>query len=305
MKKAILTLAAVCIAAAVCAQGEILKLDLKPGDVFNQRLETTSNITQTMQGQLIEISNLIQGELRYAVTGIEEGNFVMDVCYTKLSMSMSSPANPMMNMSGSSETPDADDMFSPMLAIMTGKTFQMTMKPSGAIAKIEGLEKMYEGFADLETFKSLPPEVYEQIVGQVKKSYGGSFKRNMEMGTAMFPEEPVSPGDSWDMDFFLDDEISMNMRTNYTLVEKTADRIVIRAETTVDTGDSAIEMNGMSIKYNLGGTMSSEMKLDPASLWTVASESRMGIEGSLSVSHPQMSMEVPMKFESTISYANF
>lgn len=308
MKKLLFAIAAVCAAAAVSAQGEILRLHLKKGDVFNQRMNTVSDVTQNLFGQQVEMKNEMTGELRYEIVAVENGNYVMDVSYTKLEMSVKSPMT-QTNMSGSSDTPGADNLFSPMLSAMTGKTFRVTMTPSGRTVSVEGMEKIFDAILEQDSFSSLPPEAAEQLLKQIKNSYGGdSFKSNMQTGMAAFPETPVSVGDSWTEESHIKTGIDMNMRIKYTLTGKTADHILITAETEIETGGEPAEMNGIAVLYKLKGNMASEIRLNHKTLWTEYSAGKMNMEGTIVIPKSEQvptDMTIPLTMQTTSSYEAF
>jgi len=138
------------------------------------------------------------------------------------------------------------------------------------------------------------------VKGQIKNAYGPeALKGNIEMVTAIFPKDRVKTGDEWVVNTSMQSGISVDVTTTYTLAEVHEDYYLISGASQLQTADTAVivDSNGMPLKYNLAGAMSSEIKIDKQSGWIIEAFNIQDIEGEVQVqANPQMpmTMTIPM-----------
>ena len=119
------------------------------------------------------------------------------------------------------------------------------------------------------------------------------------MVTAIFPDKPVNRGDKWTINTKLESGMSAEMTTDYEFTDLTSDYALINGNSTIKTADkdAYIESNGMPMKYDLTGSMISEIKVDKNTGWIVEAKIKQEIKGDAYIKeNPQVpsGMKVPI-----------
>ncbi|MEP0005372.1 MAG: DUF6263 family protein [Balneola sp.] len=190
---------------------------------------------------------------------------------------------PMGEMLFSSES-EGVDVFSTLIKTMIGKEFTLEMSRDGTISRIENLDNIFKGM--FESFPQLSEPQKQQILTQLRQAYGEkSFKGNIEMITAIFPNKEVKVGEKWENSVKLESGMSGFMNNTFTLVDLNSDAIIIEGTSQISTEDkdAYVDVNGMPTRYNLTGKMQSSYKLDPESNWVVEGKIEQEISGDAQI----------------------
>jgi hypothetical protein len=190
--KTIITLIITSIIFLTChAQKSDLALKLEQGKEYKQKTDTRTTISQEVNGLKIEILMTIKGTMTFLVKSISETNYDMDTYFDNLSMSIQLPHA---TMEFSSEKNDTNDIVSSILGTMKNKTFGIVMSRTGNVVEVKNIEALWE--SAINQFDQLPEAQKEQVKAQIMKAYGAeALKGNIEMVTAIYPEDPVNIGD--------------------------------------------------------------------------------------------------------------
>lgn len=219
----------------------------------------------------------IRGTITFLVKSINENGYVMDVKYESLNMSMQFPQG---SMEFNSEKNDANDIFSTILGSMTNRTFEITMSKTGKVTDIKNIEILWE--SAINQFDQVPEVQKEQMKAQVMKAYGAeALKGNIEMVTAIFPGHKVSKRDKWDITTQLESGMPALMTTEYEFAGQGPGYILIKGKSKIKTEDkdAYIETDGMPMKYDLSGSMTSEIKVDKNTGWIIDAKINQEIQG--------------------------
>lgn len=276
-------------------QNSDLSLKLEKGKEYKQITNSKATIIQEVNGQKMNMVMTIKGTMTFLVKDITENGYNMDAKFEELSMSMQMPQG---LMEFSSEKNDANDIFSTILGAMKDKAFGITMSKTGKITDVKNVEALWS--TAINTFDQLPEMQKEQIKAQIMKAYGGeALKGNIEMVTAIYPDSPVNRGDKWTINTKLESGMSANMTTDYEFAELTSEYALIKGKSTIVTADKEayIESNGMPMKYDLTGSMDSEIKVDKNTGWIIEATINQKIEGDTYIKeNPQLpnGMKIPM-----------
>jgi hypothetical protein len=277
------------------AQKEIFELNLNKGEIYIQKIISNMSIVQTMNGQQIDMNMTINGKMTYKVIDIQNSIFDMEVAYDSLSMKMSLP-NGVMEFN--SEKNDENDIFSAILALMKNKPFLIKMTKAGKVNEVKNIESVFSNIFD--KFPQLTDIQKQQIQSQLMQAYGEkAFKGNIEMCSAIFSDSPVSKGDKWIIKTKLESGMAVNLETTYELKEVNDSYCLFSGDSKIETADkdAYIQSNGMPLKYDLLGTMSSEIKINRKSGWVIESKINQTIKGTVQIKdNPQMpgGMTIPM-----------
>lgn len=276
-------------------QNSDLSLKLEKGKEYKQITNSKATIIQEVNGQKVNMVMTIKGTMTFLVKDITENGYNMDAKFEELSMSMQMPQG---LMEFSSEKNDANDIFSTILGAMKDKAFGITMSKTGKITDVKNVEALWS--TAINTFDQLPEMQKEQIKAQIMKAYGGeALKGNIEMVTAIYPDSPANRGDKWTINTKLESGMSANMTTDYEFAELTSEYALIKGKSTIVTADkdAYIESNGMPMKYDLTGSMDSEIKVDKNTGWIIEATINQKIEGDTYIKeNPQLpnGMKIPM-----------
>lgn len=276
-------------------QNSDLSLKLEKGKEYKQITNSKATIIQEVNGQKVNMVMTIKGTMTFLVKDITENGYNMDAKFEELSMSMQMPQG---LMEFSSEKNDANDIFSTILGAMKDKAFGITMSKTGKITDVKNVEALWS--TAINTFDQLSEMQKEQIKAQIMKAYGGeALKGNIEMVTAIYPDSPANRGDKWTINTKLESGMSANMTTDYEFAELTSEYALIKGKSTIVTADkdAYIESNGMPMKYDLTGSMDSEIKVDKNTGWIIEATINQKIEGDTYIKeNPQLpnGMKIPM-----------
>lgn len=294
--KTILTLILTVFVLTSCqTQNLDLSLKLKKGKEYKQITNSKTTIIQEVNGQKMNMVMTIKGTMTFLVKDITENGYNMDAKFEELSMSMQMPQG---LMEFSSEKNDANDIFSTILGAMKEKAFGITISKTGKITDVKNVEALWS--TAINTFDQLSEMQKEQIKAQIMKAYGAeALKGNIEMVTAIYPDSPANRGDKWTINTKLESGMSANMTTDYEFAELTSEYALIKGKSTIVTADkdAYIESNGMPMKYDLTGSMDSEIKVDKNTGWIIKATINQKIEGDTYIKeNPQLpnGMKIPM-----------
>lgn len=258
-----------------------LSLKLEKGKEYKQVAQSKVTIVQEISGQKIEVVTTIGGTLTFFVKDVNENGYVMDATYETLGMSMKMPQG---TMSFNSESKDPNDIFSTILKAMKSKPFEVIMSKTGKVTEVKDIENLWE--TAINQFELLTDAQKEQIKAQLTKSYGADAQKgNIESATAIYPDRPVNKGDKWTIQTKLESGMVAKMSTEYEFVDLTSDYALIKGHSTIKTDDkdAYVELEGTPMKYDLTGTMESEIKVDTQSGWIIEAIINQEIKGEASV----------------------
>lgn len=288
-------------------QKETLELNLSKGEVYQQNMISNSLVSQTIEGQKIEMDMSIGGNMTYKVIDIQDNLYEMEVQYESLSMRMSHSYYGVM-MEVNTEKNDENDIFSTIFGKITNKPFLVKMTKTGKIIEVKNIESLFLDMFD--TFPSLDDNQKQQIKDQMMQAYGeDAFKGNLEMCSAIFPDVPVSKGEKWNIETQLESGFSATMETVYQLKDISDSYFQIIGNSTVETADkdAYIELNGMPMKYDMDGTMISDIKIDRETGWVLSAKINQSISGTSSIKeNPQMpnGLVIPMTMNTEMIISN-
>jgi len=299
MKKILNVIIGLTLLVSCQTKKETLELNLTKGETYSQSTTVNSSILQTINGQQINMNMSIDSKMTYKVIDIQNSVYEMEVQYKTIEMKMNLPSREIIF---SSEKNDENDIFSTMLGMMINKPFWIKMTKSGKVNEVKNIESLFSNLFD--GFPNLSDIQKQQMKAQLMQTYGEkSFKGNMEMCSAIFPDLPVSKGEKWTVNIQIEAGMSGTMETAYQLKDVTDSCYQIIGDSKIKTADkdAYIESNGMPMKYDLTGTMLSDIKIDKETGWVLSAKMNQSISGTAYIKEsPQIpgGMAVPMTINS-------
>ena len=302
MKKLQTVILVIAVLSSAQAKKFNLKLNLEVGKEYHQRVTSNSGISQEINGRQMNIVMKITGEMIFKVTAHKDDVYDMDVNYERLDMTMQMPQ---MSMEFSSEKTDDNDILSKILKAMKGKVFSIKMTDKGKVTEVNNIETIYgSAFDDLP---QMPAAQVAQIKEQIAKAYGEeAFKGSIEMAVAVFPDKRVKKGETWTVNTKLNSGMEADMASEYTLAEVHPDHYLIKGTSTIETvdKDAYVKVNGMPMKYDLSGKMTSEIQLSRDTGWIIKADIQQEMDGNAYIqSNEQVpdGMKIPMVIKTTLT----
>lgn len=262
----------------VCyAQKTALGLNLEIGATYKQVNRSSVSIHQTVQGHDMKMNMAVEANMSYLVRSVVSDVYEFDVQYTKLGMMVESPQGEMIF---DSEKKEGTDVLSNLLSTMVRKVFQVKMAKNGKVLEVKNVESVIESAFDVVT--GLSELQKTQLKAQLTNAYGAeAFKGNIESGTAVFPDGKVDVGDAWTVVTHMESGMASVMTAEYTLAELNDAFVLLQGNATVQTADkdAYVESNGMPMRYDLNGTVTSAIKLDRTTGWVIESRITQDMKG--------------------------
>ncbi len=284
-----------------------LSLRLETGKEYRQNMNMKSTAVQEVEGQTINMEISAKAVMTYLVKSIDERGYVLDVKYESLAMDMQTPYGPFV---ASSEDNESGNMFSAVLGAMKNKPFEVVMAKTGKVLEVNNIENLFDSAMASFDHIQMSEEQREQAKAQVMKAYGAeAFKGSTEMVTAIFPENPVNKGDKWNVKTNMESGMSAKIITDYEFSDQTSDYAIIKGNSTIKTEDkdAYIKSDGMPTRYDLKGSMQSEIKVDKKTGWIIEAKINQELYGDAYIKeNPQMpsGMKFPMYMTNKVSITN-
>lgn len=281
-----------------------LQLNLKEGQSYKQITINDASITQEIMGQSMEITLAVNSAMSFTVENANRDDYDMKVSFDNMKLSMGSLQG---KVEFDSENPAEDDAFSQIMSGVVGETFNVKMSKTGKVLEISGIEEMWDAAFSSQ---NIPATQRAQIMTQLNQTYGKeSIKGNIEMVTAIFPEEKVSKGDQWTNEVSINSGMKGIAATTYTYEGMQDGKHLIGGAGSITTAEegATINTNGMELTMDLNGTMESTISVDAASGWIVEATINQKIDGSAAMAgNAQMpnGLTIPMKINNEMSITN-
>lgn len=277
------------------AQKVKLALKLEQDKTYKQVSHTKASIHQDVYGMKMNIVITMDASTSYLVKAVHKESYDMELRYDKMTMIMELPQT---TMEFSSEKNDEGDLFSSILAKMKDEPLNVKMNKRGEVTEIEDIESRWEEI--INQFDQFPKEEREQVKFQLLNAYGGkAIKGSIETYTAIFPEEKVKKGAQWNVTTNLDAGMATTLSTTYTYEGREGEYAFLSGSGSVETTDkdAYVETNGISMKYDLSGTLSSSIKMNNKTGWIQEANIDQAIEGTATIKANEQlpdGMAIPM-----------
>ncbi|MEO6630397.1 MAG: DUF6263 family protein, partial [Mucilaginibacter sp.] len=194
---------------------------------------------------------------------------------------------------------DPQDLTSTMVAAMMNKPFNIEMTKSGRVKSVTNLDKIFAAF---DTFTQIDAAKREQVKAMLMQSFGpNAFKGSIEVGTAIFPAGPVAKEGKWVVNTGLQSPVKAMVSVNYQLIDVAAGLYLIHGDGTITSDKNAAptDVNGMPVKYNLNGSLVSDIRVDEATGWISEMKLKQVLMGDMQIlDNPKVpgGMTVPLSF---------
>jgi hypothetical protein len=251
---------------AAAAEKVDLKLRLAPGDSHEMKMTQTQNITQSVNGQEMKMTQVMEMLLGIDCKSVDaNGIMSVEMTYKTVKMTMDGAGQKMEFDSANPKPADAnkpqEKMIAAIFSAMVGCKFGMNVSPTGETAGVSGIKemmaKMREKLGDSNEAKMLDAFLSKMFDEKELKNMAGSLM-------VVFPKAPAAIGDTWYDTMSMNIMVPIDVETTYIFKSRKDGIAYIDAVAKMDMGDSAkkIEMGPAAMSMQLAGTMNSKNQVD-------------------------------------------
>ncbi len=287
--------------AAEAPDGKVrLRLALTKGDSYRIKFTAEQEITQTPQGKTVEVKQTLGIEYDFQIEDTQaDGTMAAKVSYRAVQMKMDGPMGKVDYDSASppGEIPAMAKGFSALV----GQSFTIEITPAGKVTKVDGVDELLDGMvAKLD----LPAATRPLVEKQLKNQFGDEAIRGaLEQLMAIYPAQPVAPGDSWTRKAHVRTGFPIEMETSYTLKERKDGVAILQVDSklkSIPTDDpdtdakpesdfdaepraKPMKIGPLTIRYELSGTQQGQTELDEATGWTLRGNLTQKFSGTMTM----------------------
>lgn len=294
MKKVILLFTVIFIVS--CQTDKInLGLKLKEGEQYQYRIESLVFVSQEINGRVRENSISVNSSMTFLVNEVTDNGYNMSVHYDSLGMTMEMIQG---IMHYNSNKNNESDIFSLVLSVIAEKPFTIKLDKHGYVLDINNLEEILQSATD--RIKNLPDAKKSQLKEQFLKTFGPEvIKGNMELLTTIYPKQPLGAEEKWIVETKMEAGMRADVSTEYKIVDISNEVVKIngKSEVTTENKNAYFNNNGLDFKYDLTGTIDSEIEADRETGWVKNAEIQQEIKGTATIRASQQmpaGLEIPI-----------
>ncbi len=261
------------------AQKINLQLHLSKGNTYHHTIYGSSKITETIDGKEINIDAGLGGTTSYEIIDLIDTSYITKVRYKNLQMRMKVQDK---TFEFNSDATDNSDKVSKILAHFINIPFSVEMSIKGRLNKVENIDTVFRDVVN--AIPDLSEEQKQKMMTQLLNACGEkAFKGNFNMMTAMFPSRKVNKGDKWIVNTELELLQAANLEITYKLTDIGDDYYQIHGESTMKNvnKDAYVQVNGMPVKYDLSGSMITNLKLSKTTGWIIEGTIKQEMKGNM------------------------
>jgi hypothetical protein len=288
------------------AQKVTLALNLKKDSTYYLNSNAKLQITQNIQGQLMDIGTTITGKIAHKVLAINDTTYSMRVTYIAIGMDMDMAGTAIkFDSDGSSNGNPMADMMGKMMKAMTNKPIYMELSKTGHIVSIKNIDALFDGMFD--AFPQLPEAQRAQFKAQMEKSFGeASLKNSFQQAFPAFPAQKIGVNDKWTGSSTIQSGITARINTTYTLSQITDKAYLVTGTGVIveDKNAAPVTTNGMSTTFtSISGNVNTEFAFDKVTGWIKSAKTTESVNASVKVkptTGDEIAYPITIKVNSTV-----
>jgi hypothetical protein len=285
------------------AQKINLQLNLKAGETYSQLQTSKVSVHQNLNGQNVETEVTMTAKTAYHINTITDSVYSLDLSFESLSFQMKSAQG---SIESSSENGENSGVMGRALKALVHHPIFARMTRHGKFLEVQSnsiINKVVDEFTEIDEAQK------KQIKQQLEQAWGEeAFKSSFEMFSAFYPNKNVQVGDQWPIQTQLKSAVLLNLDALYTFVNTSDEGYAVHGDIQLSPSakDVATIVNGMSIVYDLSGTMTSDIVLNKQTSWISKASISQTISGTASVKDSEqvpggLTIPMTMKSQTTLS----
>ena len=280
------------------------KLNLPKGTSYLINFNVDQDIQQTIQGQEQNMSSTMVMDYVFDTLDVDkEGNMLCKIIYERVAARQSGPTGSIeYNSSEDTEPTDANLVG---YAALVGESFEIKISPQGLVGELKGTEVIIDKIVAKLNIPDGPQKTFFEQ--NLKNEFGDkAMKEMMQNMFAIWPENAVGVGDSWEKTIAISRGMPLTIDTIYTVKSIKKDSATIQISSTIKSDpETAINLGaGAKLFYDISGTQEGRMHLKISEGWIENSTIEQTISGTAKLEgNPQMpeGLSWPMRISSSIS----
>lgn len=277
--KLILGLAVLAFAFTPAAKKLNLQFKLEKGKTYVQTIALTSTTKQTYKGTEQVVDQAVSAKTSMELKESGENSDTYTVWYNNINLGVTQAGQEQKFNSDTTQLSTVDPM-SALFSHIVNNKFQATFDRKGKVQNISGLEEIITNATS-----GLGPQG-AAVAPQLSASFGDNgLTKNMEMITAIIPDEPVKVGSTWTNEQFTSSGLPLLLNNTYTL-KKVNDGIAtidVAGILSVDPNNATADLQGMDATYFMDGTRSGTIQMEVATGWVKSAQFTDSIAGSITI----------------------
>jgi hypothetical protein len=273
------------------SEPEKITIKLQKGQAYTQHMSLKSSSEQTINGAKTASTTLSESESRMEVMAVQDTVYTLKVTFGKIATKIVKDGDTIDTSKGTAGNPTSE-----LLPKLNGKSYTMLMSHTGRVLEVNGLDAAFD-----DLFKDMPvaAEAVRVMMRQSLNSvYGDSaIRKNAEMSSALYPAKAVIEGDTWAAENSGGNNImTPKVKGVYTLDKVTSSEYLISNKSTIEVKNSPtpVEMNNISMKFAVSGTMTSNSKVDRKTGMILEMKAFQNISGVVNLKSPSLPDEIVM-----------
>lgn len=297
MKKLLLAAFAIFAFSPLYAKKVNLEMNLEKGATYYQNMNTDMVVGMNLMGFDMDMNMVMKFGCSFTVTDVTDEGYEMSVAYDRVATCFDMA---MFSMSYDSDSPDETKMPGlKILGSMIGQSFDITMSRKGAILDVRNIENLTAAINKAIEEAGLSEEQKERMASQMGQVMDPeALVHNMISSGAVFPDVPVSKGDSWEKASTSSLPFAMTTEAQYRFEGKKRGKWLITGQSnTGGTNREMAKINMNDVSMDLSGKITTTLSFDSKTGWIHQSEATVNFMGSVDVK----SASVPVSVSGTMT----
>lgn len=258
-----------------------LRLRLKQGETYRLKTTVEQRINQTPGADAPTTEQTFAVGYSMSVEEVDAaGNMKVATKYDTILFRQKGPAGAVEF--DSANPPKQVPQSARPFAALAGLGFRMTLTPAGRVTAVDGLDAM---FAEMVRKLDLPEGPAKAAVQRVLTEQFGedAMKQNLQNLFALYPDTPVSVGESWERRFVISKGFPVVIEGTYTLKGRADGVARIEMKAMIAPNDAAgpVDLGTGKMSYELKGAQSGTAEVDEATGWTRSLVTEQAVAGSI------------------------
>jgi hypothetical protein len=211
------------------------------------------NMDQNVMGNPMHMTNKMKVGYIFEVTNDSAGWKTVNSTIDKIGMNVNAGAVSINfdTDSAMTDTTGPTAMMGKIFGAMKGGQFTFTINEKGQVGQVSGMKEMMEKIMEKETTPNA-----QMIMQSMGKAFDeNNFKQNISQSFAVYPDNPVKPGDSWTKTMNINSNgIPMKSENTYTLQSVDGDKANIKVAAKISSADSTTADAVSNLSGTIDGT---------------------------------------------------
>lgn len=275
-----------------------LKLNLKKGQMFRQRLTVDQNISQVAGGTPIRVTQTLGIGFTFDVEDVDaRGSARVRTTYNSVTLNMDGAMGKVQY--DSENPPTQAPLIATVFGGLVGQSIVITISSDGRITDVKGVDALVSNI--LGKFFPAGGPAADTARQMLDAQFGDqAVKETMQDVLLLpYPPTPVGIGDSWTTTVNKSGPVNMQVTNTWTLRERVAGVLtidlssIIRSNPEADTGGAGASQSSYSVEGNQTGTV----YLEEATGWST----RGKVTEKIAAERSFQGNSLPLKLESVIT----